>query len=106
MNRENRAKQFMPFDALKGLQEELAKREELHTRVEKSLLSEDIIKEISDVLIKLEIGSKVRIVFYRNGRYYELKGEILKINPTYKFLTTVSKKIYFDDIKEIEILEL
>lgn len=27
MNRQERAKQFMPFDALKGLQEELRKKE-------------------------------------------------------------------------------
>lgn len=43
MTRQQRAKQFMPFDAMKGLKEALAEREERHSRVEKRELSEDTI---------------------------------------------------------------
>ena len=43
MTRQERAKQFMPFDAMKGLKEALAIREERHNRVENRELSEDTI---------------------------------------------------------------
>ncbi len=33
MMREQRAKQFMPFDAMKGLKEAILEREERHSRV-------------------------------------------------------------------------
>ena len=41
MNRQERAKQFMPFDALKGLKEALKAKEEKLTRVAKRELSEE-----------------------------------------------------------------
>ena len=43
MMREERAKQFAPFDAMKGLQEALRDREERHSRVEKLEISEEQI---------------------------------------------------------------
>ena len=42
----DRARQFLPFDALKGLQEELRIREERRTRIEKKALSEEQIERI------------------------------------------------------------
>ena len=48
MNRQDRAKQFMPFDALKGLQEALRVREERRSRIEKKSLSEDMDKILKE----------------------------------------------------------
>ena len=48
ISRENRARQFLPFDALKGLQEALREKEiELDERKE---LSEESIEELSNNL--------------------------------------------------------
>ena len=56
MNRQDRAKQFMAFDALKGLQEELRIREERRTRVEKRHLTEEQhTKLIKQLLIGLVV---------------------------------------------------
>ena len=41
MTRQERAKQFMPFDAMKGLQEALRDREERHSRVERHGISDE-----------------------------------------------------------------
>ena len=41
MNRVERAKQFLPFDALKGLKEELESREEKMSRVPRHELTEE-----------------------------------------------------------------
>ena len=80
MNKANRAAQFQPFDALKGLQEELRMREERRNRVEKKEVSEEKAEEISRELIKIQKGSNVEIVFYRNGSYYELTGCVFAKN--------------------------
>ena len=47
MTRQERAKQFMPFDAMKGLQEALRAREEQHARVEKRELSEEAARRLA-----------------------------------------------------------
>lgn len=103
MNRANRAAQFQPFDALKGLQEELRMREERRNRVAKKEVSEERAEEISSELIKIQKGSNVEIVFYRNGRYYELTGYVFAKNDTYKYLIIGEEKITYDDIYELKI---
>ena len=54
MMREQRAKQFMPFDAMKGLAEALRDREERHSRVQKHGVSEEDQAQISETLCKVE----------------------------------------------------
>ena len=54
----NRAAQFMPFDALKGLTEELRKREERHCRVEKTELSEEESALVNNELYLEKRGCK------------------------------------------------
>ena len=103
MNKANRAAQFQPFDALKGLQEELRMREERRNRVFKKEVSEERAEEISRELIKLQKGSNVEIVFYRNGCYYELTSYVFAKNDTYKYLIIGEEKITYDDIYELKI---
>ena len=103
MNKANRAAQFQPFDALKGLQEELRMREERRNRVAKKEVSDEKTEEISKELIKIQKGSNVEIVFYRNGRYYELTGYVFAKNDTYKYLIIGEEKITYDDIYELKI---
>ena len=93
MNKANRAAQFQPFDALKGLQEELRIREERRNRVVKKEVSEERAEEISRELIKIQKGSNVEIVFYRNGSYYELTGCVFAKNDTYRYLMIGEEKI-------------
>ena len=49
MDRQDRAKQFLSFDALKGLREELKKREERHLREENTPNSDNASEENYDV---------------------------------------------------------
>ena len=48
MNRIERAKQFLPFDALKGLQEALRKKERELENVERIELSEESLEELEN----------------------------------------------------------
>lgn len=106
MNREkvDRAAQFAPFDALKGLQEELRKREEEHSKVEKKELSEEEMEELSQTILKLEKGDRVRALFFYLGRYVELSGILTNKNTTYKYITIDDSKLFFDDIVKLEII--
>jgi len=105
MTREQRAKQFMPFDALKGLQEELRDREERHSRVEKHEISEEDMESNSNVMRKLVKGSKVQISYYCHFHNVARSGTIEAINYPYRFLILDEEKIFFDDIYTIAIID-
>ena len=100
----NRAAQFLPFDALKGLSEELQERIDRRTRVQKHDFSEEQKEELSKVLCKIEKGTKISVTFYCNGHYFNLHGEVSKVNPIYQYLLIGQKKIFYDDIYDIDII--
>ena len=66
-NRVARARQFLPFDALKGLQEALREKEIEYE--EKKELSEDTLNNLNDKFNQLDNGRLVKITFYKNGKY-------------------------------------
>lgn len=104
MNRADRAKQFQPFDALKGLQEELRSREERRTRVAKRELGEEREEEISMELAKIYKRSEIDITFYRGGHYYSLLGTVIEKNDIYKYLIVGQERIYYTDIYELKVV--
>ena len=59
VNRIARAKQFLPFDALKGLQEALREKEIEYE--EKKELSEETLADLDNILNRIEIGNIVKI---------------------------------------------
>lgn len=101
MPRADRAKQFAPFDALKGLQEALKIKEYEHDRIVRGELSEDEIKDISKVLASLEKGDNVVVEFFRDGHSINLKGAA-KLDVFSQTLFVGAFKIKFDEIKKIE----
>lgn len=105
MTREQRAKQFMPFDAMKGLQEALRDREERHLRVERHEISEEDQEANSSVLTKLTNGAKVNISYYCHFHDVVRSGTITGINYAYRFLKMDDEKIFFDDIYKITITD-
>lgn len=106
MTREQRAKQFMPFDAMKGLKEALMVREERHNRVEKRELSEDTIEHISTMLGRLELGMEATIVHYRAYHDVVSIGRVKAMDFVFKYLLLDAEKIYFDNIYDIKIREI
>ena len=58
LSKESRAVQFAPFDALKGLTEELALREQKRLLIEKKELSEEQSNELSNLLSIIKNGDK------------------------------------------------
>ena len=101
----NRAAQFLPFDALKGLSEELQNRIERRSRVDKIQLSDESKDAISNVLCRVKKGTEIRVNYYKNGHYIIVEGIVTKISQVYHWLKVVDTQIYFDDIYEISIVE-
>ena len=86
MTRQERAKQFMPFDAMKGLQEALRDREERHSRVPKHEVSEEIAEKISDILTILKPGMGVTVEYYKAFHDVANRGVVAKVDTVYKYI--------------------
>lgn len=99
----NRAAQFLPFDALKGLSEELRKREERRSRVERVELSDEEAETVNAELCKLRTGDTAEISFYYKGHYLTIEGTVGKIVPQMKYLTMGTERINFSDIAHIVV---
>ncbi len=105
MMREERAKQFMAFDAMKGLSEALRDREERHSRVDRRELTDEEKKDNNDVIAHAEKGMGMRIRYYRDFHERERSGIITKIEAEKRYLMLDDEKILFTDIYHMEITE-
>ncbi len=95
-----RAKQFMPFAALKGLPEALAEREK--TVVPQKELSEDQAEERNRALKKLSPGKRITVTYDREDKTIKKDGLIARIDYTERILQVVDTKIPFDQILDIK----
>lgn len=96
MSREDRAKQFMPFAALKGYSEALQKKERII--VPRRELSEEYGEELDRKLRQVQEGEMVSVVYYCRGEYVRLTGKVAKIDKEARMLRIVNEKIAFDDL--------
>ncbi len=103
MPREERAKQFNPFNPLKGLNEALRMKEYEHERRAKSDISEEEMAELTETILKISGQDQVEIKFFADGHYFVVKGRC-KVDFNEKFVEIDKRKISFDDIKKIKIL--
>ncbi len=101
----NRAAQFLPFDALKGLSEELQSRIDHRLKMERIELSEEQQQLISDELSKIQIGSFIRINFFMNGHYIDVEGVVENLDILHRYLMIGQKKIFYSNIHDITIIE-
>lgn len=97
---EARAKQFMPFAALKGFEEALSLQEKKNQQ--KAALDEEEIEKINRMLNKLTVGDEAKLICFRAGRYTPVNGTVRQINEHRQFLELDDTRIYFDDILKIE----
>ena len=106
MTQAERAKQFAPFDAMKGLQEALRDREERHARVERHDLSEEQIEKNSEVLSRVTKGTRVRVECYYAFHDIVVTGTVTVIDTIFRYMKVGAEKFPFSDIYSIEILAL
>jgi len=99
MTREDRAKQFMPFAALKGYPEALAKKEKIV--VPKVEVSEEYAQMLDQKLRKVTKNDIITVVYFSDGEYLKKTGMVSRIDETARILKVVNTKILFDDIYDI-----
>jgi hypothetical protein len=99
MSRQDRAKQFMPFAALKGYEEALAKKEKII--VAKSVLSEDYKEVLDRKLLQVRRNDIITVIHYHQGEYLKTTGMVSRIDYNSRYIKVVNTKIYFDDLYDI-----
>lgn len=99
MDRENRAKQFMPFDALKGLREALAEKERII--VPKHDMSEEQKEEINLKLSQVRKRDVITVEFFKIIEYVQLTGIVEQVDDINRKLVVVNTKIPFEDISNL-----
>ena len=85
---ENRAKQFMPFTALKGLPEALAAKEKIV--VPKILRTEEMEQELDRQAAEIKKGIILSVIYYHNDEYIKLTGMVAE-----KSSYCCNPKLYF-----------
>ena len=100
MSPAERAKQFMPFAALKGYEEALRRKEKIV--VEKLELSEEMKEELDRQFQQIGLKDIVTVVYYADDEYLQTTGMVAKIDTDARILKVVNTKIAFDDIYRVE----
>ena len=99
MSPADRAKQFMPFAALKGYEEALRRKEKIV--VEKVELSEEMKEELDRQFKQVSHNDIITVVYYAEEEYLKITGMVAKIDVDARYLKVVNTKIPFGDIYSI-----
>ena len=95
----SRARQFMPFAALKGYHELAQEQETVH--ISKPELSEERLAELSETLSELVLGDDVRVSFYEGGQRVTLRGTLMKVDEVAHSVSIGTKRIPLASILDI-----
>lgn len=98
---EERAKQFMPFAALRGLPDALAAKEKV--LVPKIELSPEMAEELDRQMHLIAKGKMATVVYFHNGEYIKITGLVARIDETSRILQIVNTRIPFADILQVEL---
>ncbi len=100
MSMDKRAAQFLPFQAVKGLDEALRSKEKIV--VEKPEYSEYMLEELDKKMHEVRKGRIITCIYYKKGEYIKLTGLVARFDEFARILQIVNTKIYFDNILDIE----
>lgn len=100
MSQADRAKQFMPFAALKGYEEALRAKEKVV--VPRMELSEEMAQELDRKLHQIQRNDMITVVYYNGEEYIRITGMVSRLDPDARVLKVVNTKILFEDISAIE----
>ncbi len=98
-----RAKQFMPFAALKGF-EALIEQEAAYVERRK-VLSEEQLEELDQQLQQLSMGDMIGVEYYAGRSYVTIRGRLRKIDPLHKTMTVEETVIPMRSILRVNPLD-
>ncbi len=99
MERADRAKQFLPFDGLKGFREALLEKERII--VPKRILSEEQQEELDWKLQQVQLRDILTVEYFQKDEYVQITGMVARIDKTSRILRIVNTKVPFDDIFDL-----
>lgn len=95
----DRAKQFIPFAALRGYGEYLKEKE--RTAEPRRELSEDEAEELSRKMNRVKRGQMLRVKYYDKNGYVTIEGMCSGIDTERRTLSLVKTVIPLDSISDI-----
>lgn len=98
----DRARQFMPFAALRGYYDLVHAKEAVPES--RRPLSDDEAWALDDLIANLDRGDVVRCRYYEGGGYREAEGAVSQIDVTFRDLWIVRRRIPFSAIQSLELL--
>ena len=98
---ENRAKQFVPFAAVKGYEEALRAKEKIV--VEKIDLSEERKEELDFKLHQIHKNDIIKVVYFCKDEYIQIEGMVSRLDIDARVLKVVNTKIPFNDIYDLYV---
>lgn len=103
MKQEERAKQFMPFAALKGFQEALREKEKIV--VEKIELTDEKKEELDRKLVQIKKNDIITVVYFSEGEYLKMTGMVSGFNEVERVIKIVNTEIRLENIYDINLRE-
>ena len=100
---DKRAAQFLPFQAVKGLDEALLAKEKI--KVPKIELSDEMAEELDKKMHNIKKGLILTCVYFNKGENLQVTGMVARFDEVARILQIVNTKIKFDDILDIEFEE-
>lgn len=102
MSRADRAKQFLPFSPLDGLDNAFARKAQLHQ--ERILLGEDAQAELDRKLRALKPGAAMTAVYYseEEHRYISASGVLRRLDSLSGTITVDTAEIALSELSDIK----
>lgn len=99
MNKRDRAKQFLPFNSLRGYYDLIEEKQKVI--IPKRELSDYDIELLNDKLKQIEKNMMIKVTYYDIDSYKTIEGIVSKIDFGNKTLMIVKTLISLNDISEI-----
>lgn len=99
----DRAKQFLPFAAVKGLPEALAKKEKV--AISKVEVSEELAMELDEKMHRIKNGATVTVTYFESDAYVKLTGKVIHIDTVFHTLQIDESIIPMDDILDFILID-
>ena len=96
-----RAKQFMPFAAVKGLEKAILKQVQSLQQTERIEIGEEQAQKINRELNHLEKGKRVSVKVYRDERYHTIQGVVEWIDSAKGMMRVSGVLVLFESITDV-----
>ena len=98
-----RAKIFMPFDALQGLRQELSSQDVF---IEKQVdLMDEQLDELNKIFFQIKKHDMIKITYYDGEKYQALEGQVKNIDAINQTILVENLLVSFEKILSIEKLK-